>query len=64
MSSIPLRLPDDLKERTSAQTEAEHYLASRAVRTLPEQERKILAHTGQGNPPFPGDEPDAENEHP
>lgn len=61
MSSFPLRLPGDLKERAAAQAEAERYFAARAKRAVPGRGREILARAGQGNPPLPGDEQDAED---
>ncbi len=61
MSSFPLRLPSDLKERAAAQAAAARYLAARAARATHGRAREILARAGRGNPPRPGDELDAED---
>ncbi len=63
MSNQPPRSPDNLKERATAQAEAERYLAARAARATPGQAREILVRAGQGNPPLPGDELDLEDGH-
>lgn len=85
MSSFPLRLPSDLKERAAAQAEAagvslnqyittvlasrvgaqaeaERSFAARAARATPGRARGVLARAGQGNPPQPGDELEAEDQ--
>jgi hypothetical protein len=56
MSSFPLRLPDDLKERMALQAEAERSFAARAARATPGQARDILARAGRSNPPRSDDE--------
>ncbi|MBV9749886.1 MAG: toxin-antitoxin system HicB family antitoxin [Acetobacteraceae bacterium] len=50
-----------LAARVGAQAEAERYFAARAARITSGQAREILARAGQGNPPRPGDELDAED---
>ena len=61
MSGFPVMKSDDLKEQVTAQAEAERYFAARAAWAVPGRAREILAGAGQGNPPLPGDELDAED---
>lgn len=68
MSTVSIRLPDDLMERASAQAAAQGIslddyvamtLASRlGAPAAPGRVREILARLGQDNPPLPGDELD------
>ena len=49
-----------LAAQVRAQSETERQFATRAARATPGRARAILAMAGQGNPPAPGDESDAE----